>query len=107
VACIGGVLILAERRRRLTDELRLLAGSSAAALASIDVIFSLRGRISKLYLVDATIEIPFAARCLPYLKRATERSAPVPGKVSPSSPSAMHLPCFDRTRSSIEGRDTP
>jgi hypothetical protein len=64
VTCFGGVLVLAERRRRLTYELRLLAGSSAAALASIDVIFSLRGRISKVYLVDATIEMPFVARCL-------------------------------------------
>jgi hypothetical protein len=63
VTCIGGVLVLAERRR-LTDELRLLAGSSAVALASIDVIFSLRGRISKVYLVDATIEMPFVARYL-------------------------------------------
>jgi hypothetical protein len=34
----------------------MLGASSAAGLGAIDVIFSLRGRIAKTYLLDATVE---------------------------------------------------
>jgi hypothetical protein len=49
-------LVLAEKRRRLTRELILLGAASAAGLGCIDVVCALRGRISKVYLVDAALE---------------------------------------------------
>jgi hypothetical protein len=62
VTCIGGTLVLAERLDRVSRELRLLAGASAGGLAAVDLVFALRGRISKVYLVDAAIETPFLAQ---------------------------------------------
>jgi hypothetical protein len=56
VAGIGGVLLLGAARKRVTTELEVLAGASAAGLALVDLVFSLRGRISKVYLVDAAIQ---------------------------------------------------
>ena len=56
IATVGGTLLLAGRRGRLTRELELLATGSAAGLGLVDVLFALRGRISKVYLLDAAIE---------------------------------------------------
>jgi hypothetical protein len=62
VGAIGGVLVLAGRRRRaLEPEPALLAAGSAAGLAAIDTIYSLRGRISKIYLLDAVVEVALVA----------------------------------------------
>jgi hypothetical protein len=62
VTCIGGTLVLAERLDRVSRELRLLAGASAGGLAAVDLVFAVRGRISKVYLLDAAIETPFLAQ---------------------------------------------
>ena len=64
VAGIGGVLLLADRNRRVTPELRVLGVASAGGLALVDVVFSLRGRISKVYLADALVECALVARWL-------------------------------------------
>ena len=56
VTVIGAVLTLAGLRRRTTPEVALLAAGSAAGLTGIDVIYSARGRISKVYLLDAAAE---------------------------------------------------
>ena len=56
VSVIGAVLILAGVRRTETAEVPLLAAGSAAGLTAIDVIYSTRGRISKVYLLDAVFE---------------------------------------------------
>jgi hypothetical protein len=61
VANIGGVLLLGGRRRHVAAELEILGAASAAGLAGIDVIFCLRGRISKTYLLDAAIEAVIVA----------------------------------------------
>ena len=61
VTAIGGGLVLAGRRRRTTPEIALLAGGSALGLAAIDVVYVAKGRISPVYLLDATIELPLAA----------------------------------------------
>jgi hypothetical protein len=61
VATIGGALLLAERRNRITREVELLAAASAGGLGVVDVVFSLRGRISKIYLLDAAVEAAFVA----------------------------------------------
>ena len=61
VAVIGGVLLLAARRSRITDEIVLLAVGSALGLATIDVIYALADIISPIYLADATAEVGLAA----------------------------------------------
>ena len=57
VGVIGGVLMLAGRRRRVPLEPTVLGTGSAAGLAAIDAIYATRGRISKVYLLDALAEI--------------------------------------------------
>ena len=56
VAAIGGALISAGARRAVTPEIAGLAIGSAAGLALIDVVYSSKGRISKIYLADAAAE---------------------------------------------------
>lgn len=60
VTVIGGVLIGGAGRRRIPTELRVLSAVSAAVFAVIDLNYALRGRISKIYLLDAVAEIPIA-----------------------------------------------
>jgi hypothetical protein len=61
VSVIGGVLLLAGRRRRVEPEPALLAAASAAGLAAIDTVYATRGRISKIYLLDAVVEVALVA----------------------------------------------
>jgi hypothetical protein len=60
VAVIGAALLVAARRRSLGDEIVVLAAGSALGLAAIDIIYSLSGRISAIYLGDAAVEIGLA-----------------------------------------------
>ena len=60
VGVIGGVLTLAGRQRRVTPEIALLAGGSAAGLAGIDIAYVAQGRISPIYLLDAAAELALA-----------------------------------------------
>ena len=60
VTVIGGVLILAARRGRMSDEIVLLAAGSALGLAAIDLVYALSGVISPIYLLDAAVEIGLA-----------------------------------------------
>jgi hypothetical protein len=61
VTVVGAVLVSASRRRRITDEIVILAVGSALGLAGIDLIYALSGRISAVYLADAVAEIGLAA----------------------------------------------
>lgn len=61
VGIVGAVLMLAARRRHLAPEPVLLAAGSAAGLAAIDTVYATRGRISKVYLLDAAVEIAIVA----------------------------------------------
>jgi hypothetical protein len=72
VTVIGAVLLVAGRRRQVSDEVVLLAVGSAAGLASIDTIYRLRGRIATVYLLDAIAELMLIAGWL----RAVRRHAP-------------------------------
>ncbi|HEY7519967.1 MAG TPA: hypothetical protein VIE36_16895 [Methylomirabilota bacterium] len=54
VAVIGASL-LADARHPSRGS-RVLGVGSAAALGGVDVVYSLRGRISKIYLLDAVLE---------------------------------------------------
>jgi hypothetical protein len=56
IAVVGAVVALAGMRRRATPELCLLGAGSAAALMAADVIYVARGRISRVYLLDAIAE---------------------------------------------------
>lgn len=57
VTSIGATLIAAARGRRVTRETGILAATSAAALAMVDVYYVARGRIAKVYLADALAEL--------------------------------------------------
>jgi hypothetical protein len=59
VIVIGSVLMAAGIREQITPETILLAVGGAASLASIDVVYVLKGRISPVYLLDALIEMIF------------------------------------------------
>src|SRR5574338_664749 len=56
VGVIGGVLISAAARNKITGEVAALGIGSAAGLGAIDTIYTSSGRIAPVYLVDAVIE---------------------------------------------------
>jgi ABC-type cobalamin transport system permease subunit len=56
VAVVGVVLSAAAWRRTVDAEVALLGVGSAAGLAAIDIVYSSKGRISKVYLLDALVE---------------------------------------------------
>lgn len=60
-AVIGSVLALAGWRHRTTPEVAVLAVGSSAALAAIDVTYTVKGRISRVYLLDACANIMLIA----------------------------------------------
>ena len=60
-AAIGASLAVGSRDEPPSPAVRTLAISAAASFAAIDVVHSLRGRISKVYLGDAAVEIGFIA----------------------------------------------
>ena len=57
VACVGGVLLLAARRNRVTPEIAVLGVGCAASLTAIDVVYVSRKRIAPIYLADAVVEL--------------------------------------------------
>lgn len=76
ITVIGIALTLAGVRRRVSAETRVLGAGSAVGLAAIDIVYSAKGRISKVYLLDAVVEIGIALAWLglPALERATQRA---------------------------------
>lgn len=61
VGAIGGALLAAGLRRRVTPEIKLLGMGSAAALAAVEGFYALRGRIPSIYLADAVVEVALGA----------------------------------------------
>lgn len=59
IGVAGGVLLLAAGRQRLTPETALVGAGVAASLGGTDVVYSLRGRISPVYLLDALAQAVF------------------------------------------------
>jgi hypothetical protein len=53
IVVTGGVIGSAGTKNRITPEVVGLAIGSSASLATIDVVYVFRGRISKVYLLDA------------------------------------------------------
>jgi hypothetical protein len=60
VGVIGGVLVSAAARNRVTPEVAALGVSSAVALGAIDTFYASRGRIEPIYLADAALEAVLA-----------------------------------------------
>ncbi|HEU4560354.1 MAG TPA: hypothetical protein VFS20_21065 [Longimicrobium sp.] len=56
VGVVGGVLIAAGVRRRVTPEIAAMAAGTAAVLAAIDVVYTARRVIRPVYLADAVGE---------------------------------------------------
>jgi hypothetical protein len=52
----GAAMLSAGLRKRVTPEISLLASGEALSLGSVSLIYSLRGRISKIYLLDTIVE---------------------------------------------------
>ncbi len=59
VSVIGGVLLSAGARGRVTEDHRTLGVAGALTLAAIDVGYVARRRISPIYLADAALELAF------------------------------------------------
>jgi hypothetical protein len=57
ISVIGAVLSMAGAQRSVTRELALLGGGSAAGLTAIEVIYVARGRIARVYVLDAVAEV--------------------------------------------------
>jgi hypothetical protein len=60
-ASIGTSIVVGLQEEQVRDETRVLAICSAASFTLIDTVYALKGRISKLYLADAAVEIAFIA----------------------------------------------
>lgn len=60
VTVIGGVLLTAGWRRRVTRDILLLGIGAALSLATIDMVYVSAGRISNIYLLDAVAEVGLA-----------------------------------------------
>jgi hypothetical protein len=61
VTVIGGVLLMAGRRRRVTRDVALLGIGAALSFATIDLVYVSAGRISRIYLLDAVVEAGLCA----------------------------------------------
>lgn len=61
VTVIGTVIGVAGSQRQLDPSVVTLAVGASASLAAIDVVYSVSGRISKVYLLDAGINTLFVA----------------------------------------------
>jgi 4-amino-4-deoxy-L-arabinose transferase-like glycosyltransferase len=70
---IGITLLVAVRAKEITRAILILAITSALSFAAIDIFYSLTGRISMIYLLDAPLEIFFAFASL-YLLKSKQKS---------------------------------
>jgi hypothetical protein len=61
VAAVGATLIVGAFEKRASRSLEILGIGSALALGAADLVYSLRGKISKIYLGDAAAEGALAA----------------------------------------------
>jgi hypothetical protein len=72
---VGAVLMAGSRRRERSPEIAALGLGAGAALVAADVIYVARGRISKVYLLDAVAHLPlFAAWALDLCRSSSLRS---------------------------------
>lgn len=62
VSAVGATLILSSFRKKPPLEARFLSTSSALALASVESVYAVKGRISPVYLLDAAVELFLISR---------------------------------------------
>ena len=75
ITVIGASLVAVRRPAAPTT---LLAVGSAAALGSVDVVYSLKGRISRVYLLDAVLEALLVAGWLTLLRGGRQMATTTP-----------------------------
>jgi hypothetical protein len=73
VAVVGAMLALASKSRRITPEVVVVAAGSAAALATIDVVYVAKRRIAPVYLLDAVLELGLVAGWIVLARRAIKQ----------------------------------
>ncbi len=61
VTSVAAALALGAARGRVGPELRLLGAGSALGLAAVDAAYALTGRVRRVYLADAALELALAA----------------------------------------------
>lgn len=59
---IGGALLVAGQRKRVTPEIAGLGAATAAGFVALDAWYVSRGRIAPIYLLDAVIQAALLAR---------------------------------------------
>ncbi|MFM8319381.1 MAG: hypothetical protein ACKOC5_00580 [Chloroflexota bacterium] len=59
ISVVGGALLMAGTRRRLNPETVLVGAGAAASLATIDVLYTARRRIPRIYLLDGLAQAVF------------------------------------------------
>ncbi len=83
VAVIGGTLVSAALRNRVTGEVAALGAASAGGLGAVDAYFAGQGRIDPVYLTDAAVDAVIVAGWADALR--------------PPRTYAHHLPTDDRS----------
>jgi hypothetical protein len=78
VGAVGTALGASAYRREPGPETVVLGAGSAAVLGAIDVIYVWRGRISRVYLLDAAVQAPLALAWLVSAARGSSAHAPSP-----------------------------
>src|SRR4051812_32305758 len=69
VTAIGFALAVASWRGQINLPIVILAVSTAAGLAIIDIVFVARGTIAKIYLMDAVVEVVLIGMWCAYIAR--------------------------------------
>ena len=80
VGIVGGVLVSAASRKRVTGEVAALGAATAAGLGAIDAIYASKRRIAPIYLADAALEAAIVASwavATPMASRRASRGASV------------------------------
>ena len=75
IGCIGGALLAATRSPRVPKEIAVLGATAPAALAAIDVVYTARRTIPKIYLLDALVELGLVVAWTTLYPRAQRRPA--------------------------------
>ena len=66
----GAALIAAGYRRSVSPEMKMVGAGSAASLSGIGFYYGIKGRISRIYLVDAVVQGGIAALWITASRRA-------------------------------------
>lgn len=67
----AAMLVSSARKQQPAADTAVLALGTAGALAAVDTVYSTRGRISKIYLLDAVAELGLVAMWLSAMTRHT------------------------------------